>query len=315
MPRPAVAPVAGTSAPSRRAADQQRVAVERVRVGQRQVASVPVISRSVARPSGESKLKMICRAPDAPTRTGRARRRGSAPSRRTPRPPGPEPIDPGRPRLGADRRDPARPGRTSGPAPSGSTGRCRTAGRRPPGTGIPGSGARTRDPGAASASARSAARRCRRVSIRRRAVWMPGAEERVRRAADPQARRRPRSTSSALPARAVERERLLAPDVLAGLERLRGDLGVRRRDGQVDDDLDVAGGERLVDVAGRAATPNSSACAAARVRDEVGRRSARRRRGSVVRFSRYCVLMTPAPMTPTPTGPVRLARRSCEALR
>ena len=29
------------------------------------------------------------------------------------------------------------------------------------------------------------------------------------------------------------------------------------------------------------------------------------RSGKIVRLSRYCLLMTPAPMTPTPTGPLR----------
>ena len=42
-----------------------------------------------------------------------------------------------------------------------------------------------------------------------------------------------------LAALAVESERLLGPDVLASGERLKGDLDVSGRDGQVDYDLDV----------------------------------------------------------------------------
>ena len=45
----------------------------------------------------------------------------------------------------------------------------------------------------------------------------------------------------------VERERLLAPDVLAGRDDLAADLGVRGRDREVDDDLDLVEREQLVD--------------------------------------------------------------------
>jgi len=45
----------------------------------------------------------------------------------------------------------------------------------------------------------------------------------------------------------VERERLLAPHVLARGERLQGDLDVHLGEGEVDDDLDVVIGEQLGD--------------------------------------------------------------------
>jgi hypothetical protein len=45
----------------------------------------------------------------------------------------------------------------------------------------------------------------------------------------------------------VDREGLLVPDVLAGVEGLVGDLGVGGGDGEVDDDLDGVVRQQLVD--------------------------------------------------------------------
>ncbi len=72
------------------------------------------------------------------------------------------------------------------------------------------------------------------------------AEERVRRRGDAQSRSvgRVEQLASALP---VERERLLAPDVLAGRESLERHLDVHFGNGEVDDDLDGVVGEQLGD--------------------------------------------------------------------
>ena len=66
----------------------------------------------------------------------------------------------------------------------------------------------------------------------------PGAEERVRGAAEPE----PGGVGGFQqpePGFAVQRERLFGPDVLAGVDGGRGHFHVGGRDGQVDDDLDV----------------------------------------------------------------------------
>ena len=72
------------------------------------------------------------------------------------------------------------------------------------------------------------------------------AEERVGRRGDTQTLR-VRRLEQQLSALAVERERLLAPDVLARLERPESDLHVHLRQGEVDDDLDLVVSEQLVD--------------------------------------------------------------------
>jgi hypothetical protein len=134
----------------------------------------------------------------------------------------------------------------------------------------------------------------------------PRPEERVGRAADPQAggiglldQGRGR--------REIGGDRLLVEDVLAGGERGRGDFGVRGRDGEVDDQLDVVASERLLEgpVAGDAWRP---ACA----RASSGRRSATKRTsrsGYPAMFGRYWSLIVPAPMTATPMGPAPLTAR------
>ena len=92
-------------------------------------------------------------------------------------------------------------------------------------------------PGSGTARAPTAACRSRPRAISRRAAWSPAPQERVRRAARPQAgQRRPGRGSRARP-RAVARERLLGPDVPAGVERRQRDLGVRGGVGEVDDEL------------------------------------------------------------------------------
>ena len=194
-------------------------------------------------------------------------------------------------------------GPNAGRARSGSTGRGRRAGRRPPGKEGRVRGASAPDRGLES-GARTAARRSRR-STSRRAVWSP-------RPGTCPARSRPagprRRTRRAAPAPvAVERERLLGPDVLAGVERreptsacaagiVRFTTSSTSRVGQP---------ARLPE----AGTPNSRPAP----RPASGSRSATTANVDIreeVRLLRYSSLMSPAPISPTPTGPVRSAGRS-----
>ena len=118
-------------------------------------------------------------------------------------------------------------------------------------------------------------------------------------------RGRPRAARSA---GAVERERLLAPDVLARGERLRRHLDVRLGDGEVDDDLDRVVGQQLLHGAGALhAVLVGLGLARSRSMSAMKRTS---RSGNAVRLSRYWLLMTPAPMRPTPTVPPAHAKTS-----
>ena len=72
----------------------------------------------------------------------------------------------------------------------------------------------------------------------RRAVCKPCAQERVRGGAEADAGGI-RGFEQAKPGLSVQREGLLSPDVLARVDRGRGNLHVRCRDGQVHDDFDV----------------------------------------------------------------------------
>ena len=173
-----------TASPRRRAPERD-LAVEHVRVGEQQRRLGP--GDLEQGPRQRASRRRRCSAPTARTRTGPSALTwlGTVTSNSSPAF-GPEPITRGLPGLRADRAPPRRPDRTSGPARSGSTGRCRTAARRPPGTGRPGSGARTPGPGD-----------CIRISAVSGAPMSPAldhpagglqaaAEERVGRAADPQ---------------------------------------------------------------------------------------------------------------------------------
>jgi hypothetical protein len=75
---------------------------------------------------------------------------------------------------------------------------------------------------------------------------MAGAEEGVRRAAEPQPRRLG-LRDERLGGGQVRRDRLLVEDVLAGGEGRRSDLGMRGGHREVDDQLDVVAGERLLE--------------------------------------------------------------------
>ncbi len=74
----------------------------------------------------------------------------------------------------------------------------------------------------------------------------PGAEHGVRRAADRDAGC-PRSVQDLAGLRRRGRERLLTVDGFAGGNRAQGDLGVGCRDGQVQDEFDVVGGQQPLD--------------------------------------------------------------------
>ena len=110
------------------------------------------------------------------------------------------------------------------------------------------------------------------------------------------------ASSSARPLCAVERERLLAPDVLACGERPQRDLDVHLGKRQVDDDLDARRRRAARRPSRDPGTPNASAWLRARSWSMSATKRTSRS-GKVVRFLRYSVLMTPAPMTPTPTVP------------
>ena len=84
------------------------------------------------------------------------------------------------------------------------------------------------------------------ASSSRRAVCRPG----PRNVSGAQPTRRPAASACAISASAdgeIGGDRLLVEDVLAGGERGRGDLGVRGGHGEVDDQLDVVAGERLLE--------------------------------------------------------------------
>ena len=80
---------------------------------------------------------------------------------------------------------------------------------------------------------------------------MGAAEERVGRAAEPQALWPPRRRSGRRASASADAERLLRMDVLAGGERLQADLDMRLRDREIEDDLDGRIGEHRIDRSAR----------------------------------------------------------------
>ena len=141
---------------------------------------------------------------------------------------------------------PARRDRRTTRGSSGSTAPCRGADRHPAGSRTPGPGATARGQGRSRRPRRAIGRPIAPPSSTASAVWMPDAEDGVRRAADAEAlRRRQLEHRSCLGGR--QGEGLLPVDVLARLEGPERDLGVRGRDGQVEDDVDLGVGQQLVD--------------------------------------------------------------------
>ena len=88
------------------------------------------------------------------------------------------------------------------------------------------------------------------------------AEERVGRAADAQAALLAPPAMSLRASATVDAERLFGMHVLAGCERLKADLDMGRRHGEVDDDLDRRVGQQFVDAPCRDAELAARASAA-----------------------------------------------------
>ncbi len=99
----------------------------------------------------------------------------------------------------------------------------------------------------------------------------------------------------------VEGERLFAVDALSGGDRLQGDVGVCRRDGQVEDHLDVGDADQLRNAATARTPARSPAIRLARswFRSATATSSTESSRSSVCR---YCLLMCPRPTMPSLSG-------------